>query len=238
MTTLKRLARDCRDFTDMNVCITDKSFAMHNPNNIKEAYAMIIGPDDTPYEGGFFFFRFDFTNEYPFKPPSAKSLTQGSGIRFNPNMYTCGKVCLSILGTWNGPGWSALYNLKKVLTSLLGQVLVENPLNNEPGYDTRPKTDPECVSYSAITAYGTWKHAIVEAMNGKIPVPDMYKPYFQDIINKYVVANSEKYTKRVNSLLKSDNKKSFSTGYQSQKQTPDYTTVLRDYNSSYAKLPK
>ena len=54
----------------------------------------------------------------------------------------------------------------------------------------------------------------------------------------YVVANSEKYTKRVNSLLKSNNKKSYSTGYQSQKQTPDYDTVLRDYNSSYTKLPK
>ena len=26
-------------------------------------------------------------------------------VRFNPNLYNCGKVCLSLLGTWSGPGW-------------------------------------------------------------------------------------------------------------------------------------
>lgn len=33
-------------------------------------------------------------------------LTTGGGrVRFNPNLYNCGKVCLSLLGTWAGPGW-------------------------------------------------------------------------------------------------------------------------------------
>lgn len=36
----------------------------------------------------------------------AKFLTTGSGsVRFNPNLYQCGKVCLSLLGTWQGPSW-------------------------------------------------------------------------------------------------------------------------------------
>jgi hypothetical protein len=26
-------------------------------------------------------------------------------VRFNPNLYSDGKVCLSLLGTWSGPGW-------------------------------------------------------------------------------------------------------------------------------------
>ena len=29
-------------------------------------------------------------------------------MRFNPNLYNCGKVCLSLLGTWSGgrgEGW-------------------------------------------------------------------------------------------------------------------------------------
>lgn len=26
-------------------------------------------------------------------------------VRFNPNLYNCGKVCLSLLGTWAGPSW-------------------------------------------------------------------------------------------------------------------------------------
>ena len=33
-------------------------------------------------------------------------LTTGGGrVRFNPNLYACGKVCLSLLGTWSGPSW-------------------------------------------------------------------------------------------------------------------------------------
>lgn len=31
-------------------------------------------------------------------------------MRFNPNLYNCGKVCLSLLGTWGGgrgEGWDA-----------------------------------------------------------------------------------------------------------------------------------
>ena len=55
MATLKRLTRDYKMFSNLDDCIRDKSFAMHNPDSLKEAYAMIIGPDDTPYEGGFFF---------------------------------------------------------------------------------------------------------------------------------------------------------------------------------------
>lgn len=35
-----------------------------------------------------------------------KFLTTGGGrCRFNPNLYNCGKVCLSLLGTWSGPSW-------------------------------------------------------------------------------------------------------------------------------------
>ena len=34
----------------------------------------------------------------------------GGSVRFNPNLYNCGKVCLSLLGTWSGgrgEGWDA-----------------------------------------------------------------------------------------------------------------------------------
>jgi hypothetical protein len=27
-------------------------------------------------------------------------------VRFNPNLYINGKVCLSLLGTWSGPSWN------------------------------------------------------------------------------------------------------------------------------------
>lgn len=36
-------------------------------------------------------------------PPVVKLVTTGGGtVRFNPNLYNDGKVCLSLLGTWHG----------------------------------------------------------------------------------------------------------------------------------------
>jgi len=37
--------------------------------------------------------------DYPIRPPRVKLLTTGNKeVRFNPNLYKNGKVCLSILG--------------------------------------------------------------------------------------------------------------------------------------------
>jgi ubiquitin-protein ligase len=67
---------------------------------------LITGPADTPYEGGCFVFDMFLPADYPQKPPCCLiTTTGGSRVRFNPNLYANGKVCLSLLGTWSGPGW-------------------------------------------------------------------------------------------------------------------------------------
>lgn len=64
-----------------------------------QLHAMITGPFDTPYEGGFFHFYIRFPPTYPLVSPRVKFMTTGGGtVRFNPNLYQNGKVCLSILG--------------------------------------------------------------------------------------------------------------------------------------------
>lgn len=64
-----------------------------------KVHALVTGPFDTPYEGGFFHFMIRFPPDYPHKPPRVKLLTTGhNSVRFNPNFYHSGKVCLSILG--------------------------------------------------------------------------------------------------------------------------------------------
>ena len=63
----------------------------------------ISGPEDTPYSGGLFIFDTFFPGEYPTNCPKVNMQTTGQGqVRFNPNLYNCGKVCLSLLGTWQG----------------------------------------------------------------------------------------------------------------------------------------
>lgn len=67
---------------------------------------LICGPVDTPYEGGFFLFDMVLPMDYPATSPAVTFLTTGGGqVRFNPNLYNCGKVCLSLLGTWSGEAW-------------------------------------------------------------------------------------------------------------------------------------
>ncbi len=78
--------------------------------------------------------------------------TLNHNVRFNPNLYKCGKVCLSILGTWSGPGWTTVMNLITVLIDL--QTLMnDNPIQNEPGYEKRHWKTDEQNSYRTLIAY-------------------------------------------------------------------------------------
>jgi ubiquitin-protein ligase len=101
--------------------------------------ALIIGPEGTPYENGCFEFDILLPAGYPQVPPHMLLVTTGQGsVRFNPNLYNCGKVCLSLLGTWSGPGWDPLVStLLQVLVSIQALILVPDPYFNEPGYEGR-----------------------------------------------------------------------------------------------------
>lgn len=61
---------------------------------------MIAGPEGTPYANGLFEFDCFMPVEYPSTPPLVNLQTTGGGlVRFNPNLYNCGNVCLSLLGS-------------------------------------------------------------------------------------------------------------------------------------------
>ena len=50
--------------------------------------ALIVGPEDTPYENGLFEFDILLPLTYPQSPPQVKLVTTGHGrVRFNPNLY-------------------------------------------------------------------------------------------------------------------------------------------------------
>ena len=67
--------------------------------------------------------------------------TTGEGrVRFNPNLYADGKVCLSLIGTWHGGDPSSKWNpssssLYQILLSIQGMILVEDPYFNEPNVE-------------------------------------------------------------------------------------------------------
>lgn len=65
--------------------------------------------------------------------------TGNNTVRFNPNLYEDGKVCLSILNTWRGrpeERWNPeTSSLLQVIVSIQSLILVDEPYFNEPGYE-------------------------------------------------------------------------------------------------------
>ncbi|KAK4541974.1 hypothetical protein LTR36_007174 [Oleoguttula mirabilis] len=106
---------------------------------------LFIGPTDTPYQDAPFVIDFYLPPQFPSEPPQAyfHSWAAERGLggvgRVNPNLYEDGKICLSLLGTWEGnkgEGWNASRStLLQVIVSLLGLVLVKEPYFNEAGYE-------------------------------------------------------------------------------------------------------
>ena len=64
---------------------------------------VIKGPENTPYDGGFYHGKLVFPREFPFQPPSIYMTTPNGRFKVNT------KLCLSISDfhpdTWN-PAWS------------------------------------------------------------------------------------------------------------------------------------
>ena len=99
---------------------------------------MITGPQDTPYANGCFLFDVYLPSEYPNVPPKVNLMTTGKAtVRFNPNLYNCGKVCLSLLGTWSGSAgesWDPkVSSLLQLAVSIQSLIFVSEPYFNEPG---------------------------------------------------------------------------------------------------------
>lgn len=97
---------------------------------------MIEGPHKTPYENGLFLFHIHLPAQFPKQPPKVHYISFWHH-RLNPNLYTEGKVCVSLLGTWPAQRpeekWGPKSTLLQVIVSIQGLILVEEPYFNEPG---------------------------------------------------------------------------------------------------------
>ncbi|KAN0018279.1 hypothetical protein ACTFIU_010893 [Dictyostelium citrinum] len=137
-------------------------FVRVDEKNIDVMQCLITGPKDTPYSGGCFLFNCTFPQEYPASPPHVIILTTGGGsVRFNPNLYNNGKVCLSLLGTWSG-GAGETWNpntstLLQVFISIQSLILVSEPFFNEPGYESQIGTK------SGMASSSSYNHNLIPA---------------------------------------------------------------------------
>ena len=81
--------------------------------------AIIMGPSDSPYQGGVFFLNIHFPTDYPFKPPKCVFTTR----IYHPNINSNGSICLDILKDQ----WSPALTISKVLLSISSLLTDPNP---------------------------------------------------------------------------------------------------------------
>lgn len=82
----------------------------------------LMGPDDSPYEGGVFKLEIRFPDKYPFEAPRVRFLTP----IFHCNISKNGNICLDILKK----EWSPVLTMDKLLLSILSLLTDANP--NDP----------------------------------------------------------------------------------------------------------
>ena len=190
---VKRLISDIREIKKNNLS-KEGIYYEHDDSNIMRGYALIIGPKDTPYEYGNFLFIFDFPEDYPHTPPSVKFCTNDGIVRFHPNLYRNGKVCLSILNTWKGEQWTGCQTIRSVLLTI-ASILENNALLNEPGINENHK---DVINYDLIIRYKTIETAIFKLINKNIYTIENFEVFDNIMENNF----KENFENIINSLKK------------------------------------
>ena len=175
---IKRLVKDIKEIKKNPI---DNIYYQHDETNMYKGYALIIGPSNTPYAYGNYLFEFTFPTNYPFDPPLVTYFTNDGSTRFNPNLYIDGKVCLSVLNTWKGEGWSSCQNIRSILL-VLTTVLNEMPIENEPGIS---RTHRDNLNYNNMIRYKNLEVSIIGIITKKF-LNDRFLIFYDIIIEKFL----------------------------------------------------
>ena len=116
---VKRLQKELKDFNDEER--EGFSAAPIDDSDFFNWEADVVGPEDSPYEGGIFGLKIEYSKDHPFRPPKLFTTTK----IFHPNLnYESGRVCCCALDFLKDC-WSPDYTIIKILESF--QNLLLNP---------------------------------------------------------------------------------------------------------------
>lgn len=132
------IQQDCRRrHTRLTVCRDPPSSCSAGPigDDLFHWQATIMGPSESPFQGGVFFLAIHFPTDYPFKPPKVNFTTR----IYHPNINSNGSICLDILrDQWSPaltiskgkgciPRWNARLTFLTVLLSICSMLTDPNP---------------------------------------------------------------------------------------------------------------
>jgi len=225
--SITRLLRDVKQILK-NPLTEQGIYYIHDDSDMLKGYALIIGPSDTPYFGGNYFFEISYPTDYPHSPPKVKHCTNGEKVRFNPNLYVCGKVCVSLLNTWRGEQWTSCQTISTILLTLC-TLLCKDPLLNEPGVTANHK---DMHFYNEIIEFSNLRTAVCDILYRR---EGIYMPFFE---NFYPFVK-ENFIKNVDKLLEFAHSKNeemknqevnFKTGYYSMSVNVNYNKIIERLN--------
>mmetsp|Transcript_126514 Transcript_126514/g.178567 ORF Transcript_126514/g.178567 Transcript_126514/m.178567 type:complete len:144 (-) Transcript_126514:12-443(-) len=121
----KMLEKDPLEYVPSIVMVNDDVFNWN---------CHIVGPADSPYQGGIFVLHLEFPATYPFKAPKLKFLTKV----YHPSVQLeTGEVCADVVGNW-GPTLNAKHCLQ-VMYSMLQSPESDHPLEESIATQLREK---------------------------------------------------------------------------------------------------
>jgi ubiquitin-protein ligase len=232
--TITRLLHDVKNIIK-NPLTENGIYYVHDDEDMLKGYALIIGPSDTPYFGGNYFFEINYPTNYPHSPPHVIYCTNGDNIRFNPNLYTNGKVCVSILNTWRGEQWTSCQTISTLLLTLC-TLLCKEPLLNEPGVT---KNHNDFTTYTKIIEYKNIDIAILKMVNKTTGVYPERFDFFYQIIKEHFIKNAEliiKYLEEKNT--NNPNDIYLSTSMYNMNVVLNYNKLLKQFKETLENIKK
>ena len=117
MSALKRIQKELKDIIE-----NPPGNCRASPVNDTDLFhwqGIIMGPEDSPYQGGVFYLNMHLPTDYPFKPPKCTFST----LIYHPNINSNGTISLDILKDQ----WSPGLTIGKVLLSISSLLTDPNP---------------------------------------------------------------------------------------------------------------
>ena len=207
--TMERLLKDIKDIFTSSLD-KDGIYYKHSDTNILKAYVMIVGPQDSLYFGGYYFFEITFPIDYPHAPPLVEYLTNDGNTRFHPNFYKSKRVCLSMLNTWRGEQWTSCLTIKSVLLTLTS-IMDNLPMLHEPGVTEKHH---DFTNYHTMILFKNIDFSCIEILSNFmnttiIPFDMEYKEYFYTIMVDSFKKNANSMKDIIKKSVKTNNVNKF-----------------------------
>ncbi|THH29973.1 hypothetical protein EUX98_g4212 [Antrodiella citrinella] len=116
-------------------------------DNMLDVIGIIEGPEGTPYAGGYFRVKFNFTEEFPAAPPKCRFVSK----IFHPNVSSAGEICVNTLKK----DWNSSYGIGHILVTVKCLLIYPNPesaLDEEAGKLLLEDYESYCARARLITS--------------------------------------------------------------------------------------